>query len=304
MNLDNIKKLVVGGAGRGGLIFKKYSPELLMGVGVVGVLVSAVMACKSTLKIDDIKTESESKLEKIRYAHENLDKETYSDMDYKKDLALTYAQTGLDFVKLYGPALLVGAVSIGCILGSHGILKKRNLAVVAAYKAVEKSFSDYRKRVIDELGIDKDRLFKNGIVQSKIKVTEMDENGKVKKSEQTIETIDPNGISQYARFFDEGSQQWSKTPEYNFTFLKCQQNYANDLLHSRGHIFLNEVYDMLGIPRSQAGAVVGWVRGVGDAFVDFGMFNGESMAARDFVNGYERSILIDFNVAGVIYDMI
>jgi hypothetical protein len=133
-----------------------------------------------------------------------------------------------------------------------------------------------------------------------------DENGKKIKSKKTIEVTDPNGVSQYARFFDESCVQWSKTPEYNLTFLNCQQNYANDLLHSRGHVFLNEVYDMLGIPRSQAGAVVGWVLGKDNdvGYIDFGIYDGNRMRARDFVNGYERSILLDFNVDGVIYDLI
>jgi hypothetical protein len=176
--------------------------------------------------------------------------------------------------------------------------------MIAAYKAVEQSFSDYRKRVVAEFGEEKDRLLKNGIKQSKVKVTELDEKGKTKTVEETIESADPNDISQYARFFDESSINWTKTAEYNMMFLTTQQNFANDLLHSRGHIFLNEVYDMLGIPRSQAGAVVGWVKGHGDDFVDFGIYDRESGKARDFVNGYERSILLDFNVAGVIYDLI
>lgn len=275
-----------------------------MVTGVVGIVTSTVLACRATLKAGEVIEEAKGKLDKIHYANQNIDKETYSERDYKKDLTVTYVQTGVDFAKLYGPAVLIGVASIGCILGAHGIMKKRNLALVAAYKAIETSFADYRKRVVEEFGMEKDRLLKNGIVQSKVSVVEIDENGKAKKSQKVVEVTDPNGISQYARFFDEASINWSKTPEYNLTFLKCQQNYANDLLKSRGHIFLNEVYDLLGIPRSQAGAVVGWVKDVGDGFVDFGLFDGENMRVRDFVNGYERNILLDFNVDGVIYDMI
>lgn len=301
MNFESIKGVIGRATGRGGLLLKKHSPEILMVTGVVGIVASTVMACRATLKAGEVIDEAKKKLDVI---HEAQGLVQYSPADYKKDLTITYVQTGFEFIKLYGPAVLVGAASIGCILSSHGIMKKRNLALVAAYKAVEKSFSDYRKRVVDEFGVEKDRLLKNGTVQSKISVVEIDENGKAKKSQKIVETTDPNSLSQYARFFDEGSINWSKTPEYNLTFLKCQQNYANDLLRTRGHIFLNEVYDLLGIPRSQAGAVVGWVKEVGDGFVDFGIFDGERMAVRDFVNGYERSILLDFNVDGVIYDMI
>lgn len=304
MNLESIKGLMSRATGRGGLLLRKHSPEILMVTGVVGIVASTVMACRATLKVDEVIDEAKGKLDKIHYANENLREEEYSKQDYKKDLTVAYVQTGVAFVKLYGPAIFVGAASIGCILGAHGIMKKRNLALVAAYKAIETGFSDYRKRVVEEFGSEKDRLLKNGIVQSKVSVVEIDENGKAKKSQKIIETTDPNGVSQYARFFDEASINWSKTPEYNLTFLKCQQNYANDLLKTRGHIFLNEVYDLLGIPRTQAGAIVGWVREVGDGFVDFGIFDGERMAVRDFVNGYERSILLDFNVDGIIYDMI
>jgi len=229
---------------------------------------------------------------------------TYTEQDYKKDLTVTYVQTGLSFVKLYAPAVTLGVASICCILGAHNIMKKRNVAIVAAYKAVEGSFKDYRRRVVSEFGEDKDRQFRYGINHETVTEVENDEDGKAKKVKKIVESADPNHYSQYARFFDEACTNWSKTPEYNALFLKAQQNYANDMLHAKGHLFLNEVYDLLGVPRSQAGAVTGWLMGNGDDFVDFGIYNLNSEAARDFVNGYERSILLDFNVDGVIFDMI
>jgi len=305
--LKAIKTLISSTAGRGGLLLKAKSPEILMVTGVIGIVASTVMACKATLKVDSVLDAAREKLDKChevreRYmngAGEDI-KLDYSEKDYKRDLVVVKVQTGVEFIKLYGPAIFVGVASIACVLSAHGIMKKRNLALMAAYKAVDQSFKDYRKRVVEEFGTEKDRMFKNGI--SKVSVTDLHADGTT--SEKTVEVIDPNGISQYAKFFDEASAQWSRTAEYNLTFLKCQQNYANDLLHSRGHVFLNEVYDMIGVPRSQAGAVVGWVRGEGDSFIDFGIFDNEKAKARDFVNGYERSILLDFNVDGVIYDLI
>ena len=299
MNLSTIKSVVTVGAGRGFLILKKFSPEILMTLGVVGVVGSTVLACKATLKVDDILEESSEAAEKIKRVNAESP-EKYSDAAAKKDLLVLKTQTAVEFVKLYGPSVTLGVASIACMLSAHGIMRKRNLALIGAYKAVSQSFSDYRKRVTEKYGSEQDRMFKNGITT--IVETISDENGV--ETTKTIEVVDPNGISQYARFFDEFSEQWSKTPEYNLMYLKAQQNYANDLLKSRGHVFLNEIYDMLGVPRSQAGAVTGWVKGYGDDFVDFGIFNGEDGRTRDFVNGYERSILLDFNVAGVIYDMI
>lgn len=290
--------------GKTGLKVQKYSPEILMGVGVVGVVASTVLACKATLKVEGVLDDAQEKIDKVKYAQENIEEDLYSETDFKKDMTLVYVQTGVEFAKIYGPAISLGVVSVGCLLGAHNIMKKRNVALAAAYKLAEQTFSDYRKRVVDTLGEDKDKEFRYGITQETIDTVEVDKDGKEKKVKKKIDVADPNGISQYAKFFDEASHNWSKTPEYNMVFLKCQQNFANDMLKAKGHIFLNEVYDMLGIERTQAGAIVGWVIGEGDNFVDFGMYDIHDSKKRDFVNGYERSILLDFNVDGVIYDLI
>lgn len=305
--IDVIKQSVTKMTGRTGLKLKKYSPEILMGVGVVGIVGSTLLACKSTLKLEEVMDNAKEQLEQIDHVVENPQNYTmeYTIEDAKKDKALVYVKTAVEFGKLYGPALLLGTASIGMILGSHNIMKKRNLAVVAAYKAAEESFANYRRRVVEEFGEEKDFAFKNGLIQKEETVTEKGPDGKNKKVKKTVDELDPNHTSQYARFFDDGSKNWGKNPEYNMLFLKAQQNYANDLLKARGHVFLNEVYDMLGIPRSQAGSVVGWVLNEeNDNFVDFGMYNVNDVHARDFINGYESSILLDFNVDGVIYDLI
>jgi hypothetical protein len=248
---------------------------------------------------------AKEKMDKIHEARETVEISDYTEEDYKKDTAIVYVQTGWDFVKLYGPSITLGVASMACILTSHGIMRRRNFALVAAYKAIEEGFAKYRKRVVEEYGERTDYMFKNGIRDKIVTETVTDENGDSKEVHKVVQTIDPvTGKSVYAKFFDELSAHWCKTPEYNMMFLKTQQNFANDLLHSRGHVFLNEVYDMLDIPRTQAGAVVGWVRGQGDDFIDFGIFDGNDDATRRFVNGCERSILLDFNVDGVIYDMI
>lgn len=297
--LQMIKLVATRTIGRGGLVVKKYSPEILITVGVVGIVFSTVKACKAVTKAEAALDEAKEKLEKINEAKETVALEHYTDTDYKKDLTIVYVQTGVNLIKVYGPSVLLGVASIGCILAAHGIMRQRNLALMAAYKAIETSYSNYRKRVVEEYGEKKDYDFKNGIRQEKITVVE---NGK--EVEKTVDIMDPNTKSIYSKFYDDGCKEWSKDPSYNLQYVTCQQNHANDLLHSRGHIFLNEVYDSLGIPRTKEGAVVGWVLdGEGDDFVDFGIYKGDQNS-RDFVNGYERTILLDFNVQGVIYDLI
>lgn len=285
--------------GRSMLVASKNSPTLLFAGGVIGVVTTTVLACKATLRLEEVLEETQHNLKdaaRIRDSHAH----NYDEEDYKRDAAFLYIRTAVNVTKLYSPAIIVGTLSIAALAGSHNILSKRNAALTAAYAAVEKSYREYRDRVVTELGEDKDREFRYGTEE--VTVTTEDKNGP-KKVKKTV--VAPGMPSQYARFFDQLSKSWSKIPEYNLTFLHCQQNYANDLLQSRGHVFLNEVYDMLGIERSKAGQVVGWFLDEdGENFVDFGMYNSENERARDFVNGREGAILLDFNVDGPIYDKI
>jgi hypothetical protein len=281
---------------RNSLLLQKSSPQVLFGVGVVGMVGTTVLACRATLKMDTVLDEAKDKLETAK----TLEHPEYSEKDRGRDVSLIYFQTGVKVVKLYAPAVIVGGLSIAALTSSHRILTRRNAALTVAYSALDKGFREYRARVVDKYGEEEDQNFRYGTRQVQIE----DEDGKKKVVTRVATDVDP---SIYARFFDSYSPSWSKEPEYNMIFLKCQQNYANDLLRSRGHVFLNEVYDMLGLPRSKAGAVVGWLlspNGETDNFVNFGVFDGRDGPARDFVNGIEGSILLDFNVDGVIYDKI
>lgn len=297
---------------RVGFKFKKHSPEILVGAGVVGVVASAVMACKATTKLDDVLTETKDTVDKIHDVTEHPEKipegKEYTVEDSKKDLTIVYTQAGVKLVKLYGPAVVLGTVSIAAIIGGHHILRKRNIALAAAYTAVDKGFKEYRGRVLERFGEEVDRELRYNIKAKEIEKIVTDANGKETVVKETVNVADPNLTSDYARFFDDGCTGWTKDPEFNLMFLKDQQRYANDLLKSKGHLFLNEVYDMLGIPRTQAGQIVGWIydekNPIGDNFVDFGIYDIADERKRSFVNGYERTILLDFNVDGNILEMI
>lgn len=294
-----------------GFKIRKHSPEILVAAGVVGTVASTIMACKATTKVSDILEDTKSQVDQVHTVLDdrNISEDKYSQEDAKKDLAIVYVQSGVKLVKLYAPAVALGVLSLGCILTSNNILRKRNVALAAAYTAVDHGFKEYRGRVVERFGEAVDHELKYNIKAKKITETVVnEETGKEKKVKKTIDVVgDPSTYSDYARFFDELCPMWEKDPEYNLIFLKAQQNYANDLLRSRGHLFLNEVYDMLGIPRSKAGQVVGWVydenNPVGDNYVDFGIYDVNRENNRDFVNGYERSILLDFNVDGNIWDL-
>ena len=287
---------------------KKHSPEILMVAGIAGTIVGTVLACKATTKVSEIIEEKNKNVDDVHTYLEDNTKE-YTEEDSKKDLTIIYAQTGVKLFKLYAPAIGVMALSFASIIAGHKVLKKRNIAIAAAYAAIDKGFKQYRKNVIKEFGEGVDQQMRFGLKSKEIK--KKDKDGKTVK--ETEYYIDPDAnpldnISEYARFFDAASSNFAKDPEYNMMFLRRQQDYANEMLKSRGHLFLNEVYDLLDIPRSKAGQVVGWVydkngNTKGDNYVDFGLYRNDQ-GTRRFVNGLEYNILLDFNVDGVIYDII
>ena len=310
MKVKEIINSVSYNAHRIGFKIKKASPEIMVVAGVVGVVTSTVMACKATTKVNDILEETRKQVDDV---HNVLDSDVvsadeYTNDDAKKDLAIIYTQTGVKFIRLYAPSVIVGALSITGILASHKILKKRNVALTAAYATIDRSFKEYRGRVVERFGKELDRELRYNIKAQEIEEKTVDKDGNETVEKKTISVVDPNMYSDYARIFDNGSMGWTKDPEYNLMFLKLQQNQANDRLRAQGYLFLNDVYDMLGIPRTKAGQIVGWIydedNPVGDNFVDFGIYDIYNEKACDFVNGRERSIVLDFNVDGNILDMI
>lgn len=275
---------------------RKHSPEILLVTGIVGVVAGAVMACKATTHVDEI----------IAETHEELDKVDLHVKPQKIDYAKAYVNCGLKFVKLYGPSVAVGGAGIACLIGSHGILNKRYLGTTAAYGALQEAYKRYQNNVRAAVGEEVEKNIRLGLTEKgDIPVEEVKEDGEVLITPSKGVIVNPAiNASPYCVFFDESSKEWTKNSEYNKMVLMAKQQVANEMFNAQGHLFLNEVYDMIGVPRTQAGAVVGWIKGAGDDYVDFGIVNAYSEKARDFVNGYERSILLDFNVDGVIYDKI
>lgn len=275
--------------GRKVLATKRNSPHIFFIGGVVGVIGSGVLACRATLQLEEKIDEIKSDLDAVKKIKENN-----GDIDVSVKY-LTYVSVKSVGVigKLYGPSIILGAVSIGALTGSHLQLTRRNTALTATLALVSKAYDDYRARVRKELGVDREL----DIYQA-IKYEDVEIDGK----KQLVPVSDPNGRSPYSRIFDECSRNWEKDPEINRIFLECQQNYMNHLLRARGHVFLNDVYDCLGLDRSRAGQLVGWMtNNDGDGFVDFGIY--EAYNER-FIKGQERSVILDFNVDGPIQDKI
>lgn len=285
--------------GRVGLKISKRSPEIMLGVGIIGIGTCVVLACKSTMKLEEVIDEHKEEIDVVKNCPEGTPKK-----ETDRAVARVYGKTSAKLVKLYLPSACVGAASIALICGAHRILLKHIVGLTAAYTAVDEAFKDYRGRVVEKYGEDVDRELRYGFKEEKVVTTVTDEEGNTKEIVEEHIDVDGDRPSQYSFFFDSSCTAWEEDPEYNKMYILAQQDYFTALLHARGHVFLNEVRDAFGIERTPAGQVVGWVKGLGDDYVDLGVFRGESEADRRFVNGLENVFLIDPNVDGVIYNRI
>jgi len=288
----SIKTKVAMKMGRQILVLQKNSPKILFVSGIVGVVTSGVLACRATLKLPDTLDQIQEDINGVKAIPDNPG--NYPMKEHKKDLVYVYAKGGAKLVRLYGPSVVLGTASIAALTGSHVTLNRRNASVTAAYAAVDKAFGEYRERVKNEVGEEKEHDLLYGTEFEKIKV-----DGK------TVErrVIDPNKHSAYSRWFDSKNKNWQPNSEMNRMFVESIQHYYNQILIARGHVFLNEVYDYLGLERSAQGQIVGWVYdGQGDGYIDFGIHS--YFSNFNFVIGDDSDILLDFNVDGIIFDKI
>ena len=295
------------------VLCKKHAPEILLVTGSIVVISSAVYACKQTLKAHDILEKANSDLSDVEKAIEVSNPEDYTPKDARNDRMKVYGRTFIDLAKCYGPSVIGGLIGFGMIFGGHKILRGRNIALTAAYSTLLAQYKDYRAKVSEKLGEDEEFRLRSGINKSDISVLDEDGN-EVEIKDANVIHDDGTGHSIYAKIFDESCPNWSRNPMANLTFLRAQQNFANEKLRAEGVLFLNDVYQSLGLPRTSEGQIVGWVWDpnkeiegrVGDDYVDFGIYDElyKDAAKRDFINAAEPCVWLDFNVDGVVYDLI
>ena len=317
-----------------GIKLWKHSPTILAVLGSGSIITAGVMACKATLKLEETVEEKNDDILSVKASLENAQKEIetngenaadaqeFIDKHYKKELAKSYLNMGLAVGKLYAPAVAVCAAGVGCIFGSKRIMDKRYSACLAACTTTERLFADYRKRVTEDLGKEADQKYRFGMETTEIDIPELDKKGNPKKDKdgnpktkkQKITTIPANFSNmEYARVFDEVStKEWDKNPDVNKNTLLLRQKYADDMLKSRGWLFLNEVYTMLGYPITDYGQDVGWIfekdNPIGDNMVDFGLYKAfrpdSSETRMEMMCRENNAIVLDFNVDGYIKDRI
>lgn len=292
--------------GRTGLKVKKYAPEIWLGVGIATFGGALILAGKETLEAQEVLKEHQKMMHQIeeakRLAEELNDPDRYTEDKEVSDKKKAYLKTTVNMVKTYAPVVAAAGLSLACIMTSRNILHGRYTGALAAYDALSGTFKAYRKRVKDEYGDLMDRHFLYGTELTTEPI--LDENGKKTKEKRMVESINTDELSdEFSVWFDEGNVNWDPDPQFSKMFLRGMQNMANDVLHSRGHIFMNEVYDLLGFKHTTAGSVTGWIMGAGDDYVDFGLSD-DDKTTRRFVNGKENIYLLNFNHDGIIYNKI
>lgn len=285
-----------------GLKLRKHSPEIMTIAGVVGSVGATVLACKATLKLSDTLDECKARVEEVK--EDFSDEKDRDCIEYKKAIAKVTTENAWQIAKLYLPAAGAQIASAALILSAQGIMKKRVAGLAAAYTTLSDMYNAYRNNVRESFGDDVDRDMRYGVKHEIVKETIVDDDGKEHEVDKVVCVVDEEIMSDYCKFFDSSCTGWDKNPEVSLSFLKGVQNFCNRKLQEKGYLFLNDVYKQLGIQPTIAGQVVGWIYDadcpIGDNYVDFGIFDFAKKKNREFVNGLENVILLDFNVDGDI----
>lgn len=283
----------------------KNAPKLLVGTGIVGVIVSGVLACRATLTANEIVKDAKAEIEETKES-------TEEGKEQQKALTGVFLRTTAKVVKVYLVPVGIGALSIAGIVKSHNMLTEKNAALATAYVAVSTAFSEYQGRVAAKYGEDEERRIRYNLKDEVIEEDVTDEKtGKTKKVKKTVQTINGTSVSGYARVFGprdandptKGSAYWDKSNVYNETLFFTAEAQLNRTLRGNGYVFLNDVYDLLGLSRSIAGQAVGWVYDRSDptgdnriVFKKIPIVETDEDGRRNYVT------LVDFNVDGPILD--
>ncbi len=275
----SIKKV----AKMGVLQLKKYSPEILLAVGVVGIVGTVVLSVKASKKIDGILEDFEGKKPVVNVIEgEGVELGELHPED-KKDLVIKVTLAA-------APAVGVGALSVGCILASYGIVNHRLVVVSGLLGTTTEKFANYRQRVKDEYGEEIEQK-----IYTKVKEKREGVNKKGEPIIEDFEVLDSDVTGGAFRFFyDNGSSQFTSGDGlYNKLFLESKEEMFNRLLRRDGYVFLNDILRSLDLPVIPAGQLVGWTDNGFD--IDFGLRKDDN---------YDECVTLDFNVHGYIYNQI
>lgn len=301
-------------AGGSSLFLKAHAPEIMVGTGVAGFAVTVVSACKATNKARDILEDKDAALCEN---DECLQEGTLTQEEYQENEKHIRRSTKWMLVKAYTPTATGLIVSVILVLGGYRMINGRLVKTAAAYKILEDGFGRYRENVRDEFGEETDWRMLNGVRPERLEAAnaEREANREIeadrKRKKKNHDKRRDSYQEVYSQVFDQYSDRWRRswTPDQVWEYLRQKQREANDMLRIRKHIFLNEVYDLLGLDRTEAGAVVGWIltKNNPDTYVDFGLDSMPEERRREFLSADRNEdiwVRLHFNPDGLIYNMI
>lgn len=239
------------------VVVNKRSPEILMGVGIAGMITTTFLAVQATPKAMALIEE-----EKLRRYKETED-DTISKVDIVKVAW-----------RLYVPSVVTGVVSITCLAGANSVNTRRTAALAAAYQISETALTEYREKVVETIGEKKEQVVRDKVAKDRI------EKNPVTKSEVII-TNDGSTLC-----FDPISGRYFKSTIEKIK--KVENNLNKRMLHDiTGYVSLNEFYSELNLDCTAIGDDLGWNV---DKLIDM------SFSSQINDNG-EPSIVLDYNVA-------
>ena len=283
----------------------KHAPTILSVTASAGVIATGYLAWKAGTRFEDVEGRDwDRRKECLRNA------DTIPDEDVPKIERKNRILFILDTVRTIAPAAVVGAATITMIYFSNSISKKRLAAMGAAYATLQTAFDGYKRTMVEALGkesvekILKPKLPNVGKSAEEI-LSSDNKSDAANVSDAVVNSL--KALSPYARVIaEESSTCWDPNEDYTSQNLAAVQLWANRRLERKGHLFLNEVFDQLGLSRTREGAVVGWLKnGEGDGYVSFGDFDASIYRVpSDDYTRVDSNFIVDFNVDGVIWDRI
>lgn len=303
--MNVLTKTVIRAAKKGAFKAQKHLPEILMVVGVGLGIASTVTACKATMKAKPIIDDAKDELDIIHKAAD--DNPEYADAAAKKDITRVYFNTGTQLGRLYAPSVGLGVASLACMIGSNVVLGKRLSAAIAAYAALDNNFRNYRDRVKNALGEDKELE----VYHNAPKLPSGEDEQEIEIIADDSDAVEIDGYSIYARRFDKHNKNWKNDTGFNLMWLRGVQRYCQNLLETYGFLSLNRVYEELGMKKNAGAQIVGWIydpdnpNHKGDNVISFGLYDPVTGAlVTDAQNTEDNSLILDFNIDGVIIDRI
>lgn len=283
----------------------KHAPTILSVTASAGVIATGYLAWKAGTRFEDVEGRDwDRRKECLRNA------DTIPDEDVPKIERKNRILFILDTVRTVAPAAIVGAATITMIYFSNSISKKRLAAMGAAYATLQTAFDGYKRTMVEALGKESvDKILKPklpNVGKSAEEILSSDNKSDAAYvADAVVDSL--KALSPYARIIaEESSTCWDPNEDYTSQNLAAVQLWANRRLERKGHLFLNEVFDQLGLSRTREGAVVGWLKnGEGDNYVSFGDFDASIYRVpSDDYTRVDSNFIVDFNVDGVIWDKI